>query len=87
MKASLADLARKHAGMREAIDRALIQLSGREGDLDSWRDLHELIQNQYWRLAHFRVAADDINYRRFFNINDLAVMRMELPDVFDTHTG
>ena len=33
---------------------------------------HELIQHQHWRAAHFRVAADDINYRRFFNINELA---------------
>ncbi len=42
-----------------------------------------LIENQHWRAAHFRVAADDINYRRFFNINDLAGLRMELPEVFD----
>jgi len=31
----------------------------------------------------FRVAGDDINYRRFFNINDLAGLRIELPDVFE----
>ena len=43
----------------------------------------QLIQQQHWRVAHFRVAADDINYRRFFNINDLAGLRMELPEVFD----
>ena len=42
-----------------------------------------LIQDQYWRAAHFRVAADDINYRRFFNINELAGLRMELPELFD----
>ena len=55
----------------------------REGDFESWQALHALIQDQHWRIAHFRVAADDINYRRFFNINDLAGLRMELPDVFD----
>ena len=38
---------------------------------------------QSWRLAHFRVAADDINYRRFFNVNDLAGIRMEIPELFD----
>ena len=41
------------------------------------------MKDQSWRLAHFRVAADDINYRRFFNINDLAGIRMELPELFD----
>ena len=56
---------------------------GSMGALDSWRGLDALIQDQYWRAAHFRVAADDINYRRFFNINDLAGIRMELPEVFD----
>ena len=71
--------------MREAIDQAVARLNGTEGDFATWKDLHTLIQDQYWRLAHFRVAADDINYRRFFNINDLVGMRMEMPDVFD-HT-
>ena len=45
--------------------------------------LDALIQEQHWRAAHFRVAADDINYRRFFNINELAGLRMELPELFD----
>ena len=36
------------------------------------RALDAVIGKQYWRAAHFRVAGDDINYRRFFNINDLA---------------
>ena len=44
-----------------------------------------LIQPQHWRPSHFRVAADDINYRRFFNISELAGIRMELPEVFE-HT-
>ena len=45
--------------------------------------LDALIRDQHWRAAHFRVAADDINYRRFFDINDLAGLRMELPELFD----
>ena len=40
-------------------------------------------RKQHWRAAHFRVAGDDINYRRFFNINDLAGLRIELPEVFE----
>jgi (1->4)-alpha-D-glucan 1-alpha-D-glucosylmutase len=48
--------------------------------------LHALIKAQFYRLAFWRVAADDINYRRFFDINGLAALRMERPAVFeDTH--
>ena len=46
------------------------------------RALAELIAAQHWRVAFFRVAEDEINYRRFFNINDLAGLRMELEPVF-----
>jgi (1->4)-alpha-D-glucan 1-alpha-D-glucosylmutase len=53
-----------------------------EGDASRAR-LDALIQRQYWRASHFRVAGDDINYRRFFNINDLAGLRVELPEVFE----
>ena len=48
--------------------------------------LHELLERQAYRLAYWRVAADEINYRRFFDINDLAALRMENAEVFDaTH--
>ena len=83
LKAELATLCRERVDVRHAVAAAVGRLNGVPGRLDSWRDLDALIQEQYWRAAHFRVAADDINYRRFFNINDLAGIRMELPEVFD----
>jgi (1->4)-alpha-D-glucan 1-alpha-D-glucosylmutase len=83
LQAELAALARAHDGMREAIEAAVSRLNGEPGCLETWRGLDALIQDQHWRSAHFRVAADDINYRRFFNINELAGLRMELPELFD----
>ena len=83
LKAELAAAARGQPDVRDAVDAALARLNGEPGQLETWRSLDALIQDQHWRVAHFRVAADDINYRRFFNINDLAGLRMELPDVFD----
>ncbi|MFO8142034.1 MAG: malto-oligosyltrehalose synthase, partial [Marinobacter sp.] len=48
--------------------------------------MHELLEAQAYRLAYWRVAADEINYRRFFDINDLACLRQEEPAVFEnTH--
>ncbi len=47
---------------------------------------HELLEAQAWRLAYWRVASDETNYRRFFDITDLAGLRMENPEVFEaTH--
>jgi (1->4)-alpha-D-glucan 1-alpha-D-glucosylmutase len=81
----LADHARDPA-VAGAIDAALHQLAGRPGDPDSFGPLHRLLEAQSYRIADWRVAAEEINYRRFFNINDLAGLRMELPELFEeTH--
>lgn len=48
--------------------------------------LDELINAQAYRLCSWKVAGEEINYRRFFDVNTLAAIRMELPEVFDqTH--
>jgi (1->4)-alpha-D-glucan 1-alpha-D-glucosylmutase len=46
--------------------------------------LHALIERQNWRLCWWRLAADRINWRRFFDINGLAALCVERPDVFET---
>ncbi|HXH15268.1 MAG TPA: malto-oligosyltrehalose synthase [Sphingomonas sp.] len=49
-------------------------------------DIAALVDRQHYRLASWRVANDDLNWRRFFTINDLAGLRAEDPVVFDaTH--
>jgi (1->4)-alpha-D-glucan 1-alpha-D-glucosylmutase len=83
LQAELAALARDHDEIRAGLDHAVARMNGEAGQLDTWRALDALIADQHWRAAHFRVAADDINYRRFFNINELAGVRMELPELFD----
>jgi len=82
LQAELSALARERDDVRQAIDAAINRINGDPGRLETWRELDGLIQDQHWRAAHFRVAADDINYRRFFNINELAGLRMELPELF-----
>ena len=48
--------------------------------------LHDLLEAQAYRLAYWRAAADEINYRRFFDVNELAALRMDNPEVFEnTH--
>ena len=87
LKRELAGLVRTDESVRAALDLALARLRGTPGDMPSWQRLHRIVQRQHWRLAHFRVAGDDINYRRFFNINDLAGLRIELPELFEHAHG
>src|SRR6266508_2148156 len=66
-----------------AIEKALAQINGNPGDPRSFDKLDELLNAQSYRLAFWRVAAEEINYRRFFDVNDLAAIRVELPKVFE----
>ena len=85
LKKDLAARFGKDAQVRGAVEETLKRFQGNPGDVKSWDSLDSLIRLQHWRPTHFRVAADDINYRRFFNISELAGIRMELPEVFE-HT-
>ena len=85
LKRDLAVRARDPA-FAAAIASALSGFAGRPEDPQSFGPLHELLEAQSYRIADWRVAAEEINYRRFFNINDLAGLRMELPELFEkTH--
>ncbi len=68
--------------MQPALERALDRINGRKGDSRSFDRLHDLLEQQPWRLAYWRVSGEEINYRRFFDINDLVGLRMENPEVF-----
>jgi (1->4)-alpha-D-glucan 1-alpha-D-glucosylmutase len=46
-------------------------------------DVHEILEQQRYRLAYWKTAGAEVNYRRFFDINDLAALRVEDPEVFD----
>ena len=67
---------------RALLEKALSLPNGRPGDAHSFDSLHRLLEAQVYRLAHWRVSGEEINYRRFFDINDLIGLRMENPRVF-----
>ena len=54
---------------------------------EGFQKLHELLEHQSYRLASWRTAADDINWRRFFDINELGGLRVERPAVFEATHG
>lgn len=68
------------------VDRALVAalraVNGRRGAPRSFDRLEAILAEQAYRLSFWRVATDEINYRRFFDINELAATRVEVPEVF-----
>jgi (1->4)-alpha-D-glucan 1-alpha-D-glucosylmutase len=67
----------------EARDEDLPSVNGTPGDPGSFDVLEALLNRQHYRLADWRIAAQEIVYRRFFDISDLVSLRVEDPAVFD----
>lgn len=84
LKSQLSRLCQNDARLRQSIQETVHRINGVSGQPPSFDRLHQLLQQQAYRLAYWRVAADEINYRRFFNINELAGIRMEVAEVFAT---
>jgi (1->4)-alpha-D-glucan 1-alpha-D-glucosylmutase len=69
------------------VEEAVVRMNGSPGNPRSFDALHQLLEAQAYRVAHWRVSAEEINYRRFFDINDLVGLRMEDPRVFAATQG
>ncbi len=76
------DLVERSPDARTYVQQTVQRLNGTPGDSHSFDALHGLLEAQVYRLAHWRVSAEEINYRRFFDVNDLVGLRMEDPQVF-----
>ncbi|PDW01424.1 malto-oligosyltrehalose synthase [Candidatus Viridilinea mediisalina] len=86
IKRRINNLYQQSEPFRQAIAETLAYFNGTPGDMRSFDALDALLGEQPYRLAFWRVAAEEINYRRFFDINELAAIRVELPDVLQaTH--
>ncbi|MBZ5664524.1 MAG: malto-oligosyltrehalose synthase [Acidobacteriia bacterium] len=81
-KRRLASLLQRSPLVRDFVTGNVEVLNGKAGDPQTFDALHELIKAQAYRLAQWRVAADDINYRRFFDVNELAALCMDNDAVF-----
>ncbi|HET7269984.1 MAG TPA: malto-oligosyltrehalose synthase, partial [Rubrobacter sp.] len=86
LKADLASLCAKSSGIMDVVEERISQLNEGMGE-PSFEGLHLLFEAQAYRLAYWWVGSDEINYRRFFAVNELAGIRVEDPLVFDTTHG
>jgi (1->4)-alpha-D-glucan 1-alpha-D-glucosylmutase len=86
LKRRLAVAIAASTALTEAAERTVQLINGAPGISESFDTLHRILESQSYRLSYWRVAASDINFRRFFDINTLAGVRIEEPAVFQrTH--
>jgi (1->4)-alpha-D-glucan 1-alpha-D-glucosylmutase len=81
--ARLGALTDRSERIRRHLDEQVARFNGHAGQPDSFDALHQLLEAQPYRLASWRTAMHEINYRRFFDVNDLVGIRMEDPAVFE----
>jgi len=67
----------------DLIQSTLLKLNGEKEEPQSFNGLESILKEQSYRLSDWRLSNDLINYRRFFDINDLACLHVEKKEVFD----
>jgi len=87
VKRRLGALVKESEEIRGALEDTVRTFNGTVGDPASFDHLDRLLSAQTYRLADWRVAGDEVNYRRFFDVNHLAAVRMERPEVFEAAHG
>ncbi|SEI65121.1 malto-oligosyltrehalose synthase [Pseudomonas sp. NFR16] len=85
LKAELAGLIKANPDLTPAIEAGFSQFDGRQPE--GFERLHRLLEQQDYRLASWRTAGDDINWRRFFDINELGGLKVERSQVFEATHG
>ena len=84
VKIELWGLYRKNKKIKRFIDGNIKTFNGEPGRPESFNLLHNLLSEQLFRLSFWKVATEEVNYRRFFTINDLISVRTEDKAVFLT---
>ncbi len=86
IKRRLIALCTQEPRIQAFIDQNIEIFNGVAGEPLSFDWLHQLLEEQAYRLSYWRVAAEEINYRRFFDVDDLAAIRVDQATVFEeTH--
>ncbi|MDE2028437.1 MAG: malto-oligosyltrehalose synthase, partial [Candidatus Omnitrophica bacterium] len=86
LKARLWKLYLSNDVIKEYINNLIKVFNGTAGDPHSLNKLDELLSDQFFKLSFWKVGNEELNYRRFFTINGLLSVRVEMQEVFEyTH--
>ena len=87
LKQELWRLCQEYPEIKTVLEKVLHVFNGTKGDPESFCRLEALLAEQVYRLAFWKLAAEEINYRRFFDVSHLIGLRVEDPRVFEArHT-
>ena len=82
VKSILWELYNGNDAIKQHLDANLAKFNGTKGEPESFNSLDRLLSQQCYRLSFWKVAAEELDYRRFFNINELISLRMEEEKVY-----
>jgi (1->4)-alpha-D-glucan 1-alpha-D-glucosylmutase len=86
IKTLLWEMYSSNAIIRQICDQVISTCNGNGSEADRWALLESILSEQYFRLAFWKTATQELNYRRFFTVNDLIAVRVEDETVFNiTH--
>jgi (1->4)-alpha-D-glucan 1-alpha-D-glucosylmutase len=83
LKETISRLHQTDERFRGTLQRTIEKINGDASAPDSVNALDALLDEQWYRLAYWRIASEKINYRRFFDVTDLIGVRVENPEVFE----
>lgn len=85
-KNMLWQLYNENGEIKSFVDKNIAYLNGENENAHAIEDMDKILSEQCYRLSFWKVASEELNYRRFFTINELISLRVEKKDVFDyTH--
>ncbi|MEO0756805.1 MAG: malto-oligosyltrehalose synthase [Cyanobacteria bacterium J06648_16] len=86
VKELLWELYQSNPDVKSFVDQNLTTFNGVPNQPESFNLLDELLSEQFYRLAFWKVGAEELNYRRFFTVNELICLKVDVPEVFEqTH--
>ncbi|MCU0537950.1 MAG: alpha-amylase family glycosyl hydrolase, partial [Hydrococcus sp. Prado102] len=87
VKSLIWELCKQNSQIQEFLEQNIKVFNGEAGNPDSFNLLDSLLSEQFYRLCFWKVGAEEINYRRFFTVNELISVNVEELKVFNkTHT-
>lgn len=84
IKRMLWELWNDSAAVRQYIEENIQVFNGEANKPETFNLLDSLLSEQFFRLSYWKVGNEELNYRRFFTVNDLICLRVEDQNVFDT---